>query len=535
MINCYFLSLIENVPPTGYWDHGLIHEILDRINAEKREVHSLPESDFAIVVLPAKGHIGYEAHVRKELQKLKSCVLILTSDEESKFDISQIKHSHIKIWVQYPRPDQSESYRKIGCGYPPDIHNLKELSLSKIHDWFFAGQITHSRRELMATQLIRMKNGQFMPTSGFAQGMNQDAYYSMISSSKVVPCPSGPATVDTFRLYESLELGAVPIADTETPLEYWKNYWQWLFDEEPPFPTIRNYDDLAGYTEDCVNQYPRLNNKVQAFWLRYKTMLVKQLFCDIQELTGQNMQHKITVVVPVSPIKSHPSTDIIEETINSIRYHLPDSEIIVTFDGVREEQAHLLDQYHEHIRRFLWKSRFWGNITPIIFDGHIHQNGMMNAIIDQIDTEMILYVEQDTPIVTDEPINWDFLQQAILTGESNVIRFHFEAHIPHVHEYLMLGKSHDWLMRTIQWSQRPHLASKAFYRRMLEKNFSNKARCFIEDLIHGKLIEAYQKDGMQGWNQWRVHIYMPDEKNIKRSYHTDGRAGEAKFDNDQVW
>lgn len=532
-MKAYFLSLREDTPQRGFWDYGLLEDILSSF--EKIEVSTLPETDSAIVVIPARSHAGLIKEVNTQLRKIKSVVLFLMGDEEASFPSDKIKHNNIKIWIQNPSSKQDAKFRKLGCGYPSQIKDYTQFPETKTNDWFFSGQITHIRRNLMATQLLRMQNGTFMPTSGFAQGLSHDLYYQHIAHSKVVPCPSGPATVDTFRVYEALELGAVPIADSETPIEKWNNFWNWLFDEEPPFPIISNYDDLPGYVEDCVNQYPQLNNKVQAFWLRYKTMLVKRLFSDIQELTGQNMQHKITVVLPVSPIKSHPSTDIIEETINSIRYHLPDSEIIVTFDGVREEQAEMTDQYHEHIRRFLWKSRFWGNITPIIFDRHIHQNGMMNAIIDKIDTEMILYVEQDTPIVTDEPINWDFLQQAILSGESNVIRFHFEAHIPHVHEYLMLGKSHDWLMRTIQWSQRPHLASKAFYRRMIERNFSENAKCFIEDLIHGKLIEAYQKDGMQGWNQWRVHIYMPDEKNIKRSYHTDGRQGGEKYDDKQIW
>jgi len=33
----------------------------------------------------------------------------------------------------------------------------------------------------------------------------------------------------------------------------------------------------------------------------------------------------------------------------------------------------------------------------------------------------------------------------------------------------------------------------------------------------------------------RVAIYMPDEGNIKRSYHLDGRRGEAKHDESQVF
>jgi hypothetical protein len=73
------------------------------------------------------------------------------------------------------------------------------------------------------------------------------------------------------------------------------------------------------------------------------------------------------------------------------------------------------------------------------------------------------------------------------------------------------------------------MASTAFYRRVMSENFSQQANCFIEDVIHGKLHNAFIQDGEQGWNQWRVHIYHP-EGNIKRSYTTDGRQGAEKFD-----
>ena len=61
----------------------------------------------------------------------------------------------------------------------------------------------------------------------------------------------------------------------------------------------------------------------------------------------------ITAVIPVSPIKSHPEIGILTETLDSIRHHLPDAEMIVTFDGVREEQEDRRGDYEEATRRTL--------------------------------------------------------------------------------------------------------------------------------------------------------------------------------------
>ena len=58
---------------------------------------------------------------------------------------------------------------------------------------------------------------------------------------------------------------------------------------------------------------------------------------------------EITVVIPTSPIPSHPSTAIIDETIASVRKQLPDSRIIVTADGVRAEQVGMANNYFEYL------------------------------------------------------------------------------------------------------------------------------------------------------------------------------------------
>lgn len=531
MVQVQWLSLKKETPPQGYWDYGLLEELLE--DFPDVITGSILPDEFSIVVLPARHHADMVKQVNKELAKLDSVLLFLMGDEENDFPIEKIKHERILIWVQNPPKDMNDKYRKLGCGYPPLIHKCEKL-VEKDIDWSFAGQITHERRELCVSKLKEIGGGALIETEGFTQGIPQDEYYELMSKSKVVVCPSGPVTVDTFRAFEALELGCVPIVDTETPRAAWHGFWEWLFDGPVPFPTINDYDNLPGYIKDAVDKYPVINNRCQSWWMQYKSSLKKQIYADIKHLGGEHALPDITVVIPVSPIPSHPETDTLEETIGSVRHHLPDSEIILKFDGIRSEQEASRKNYEEHIRRVLWKARKWGHITPYIFEEHLHQSGMMKYIMDKIKTPLLLYVEQDTPLVTDEEIDWRIVKDAILSGESNVIRFHHESRIPTEHNHLMIGGVVNQLQKTYQWSQRPHLASTAFYRRMMNENFSDKSNCFIEDLAHGKAQMAYISDRKMGWNQWRVHIYMPG-KNIKRSYHTDGRKGAKKYDEKQVW
>lgn len=243
-----------------------------------------------------------------------------------------------------------------------------------------------------------------------------------------------------------------------------------------------------------------------------------------------------TVIIPVSPIRFHPDISILTETIESVRHWLPDAEIFLTFDGVRTEHELWRNNYELAIHRALeLADTVWHPVVPYLFEQHEHQTGMLRRILPEIRTPLLLYVESDTPLVTDEPIAWDVIATAILGGASNMVRLHHEAVIPDGHHHLMHGDEPQFpLMRTSQWSQRPHLASTAYYRRIIKECFSPQSKAFVEDRMYGVVSEAFHVDGPAGWMQHRVHIYNPGP-NMKRSLNLDGRGGAEKHDHDQVF
>ena len=234
----------------------------------------------------------------------------------------------------------------------------------------------------------------------------------------------------------------------------------------------------------------------------------------------------VTIVVVSSVIPSHPDTFILDETIASVRSHFPDNEIILQLDGLRKERLARKDDYDEFKSRVLWKCLHeWKNVLPIIFDDHNHQTDMMKKTIDDVQTAAILYVEGDAPITPDCEIDWQKCLDMLEYEKANTIRFHFETSIPVDHEHLMFGIE-DGFMKTLQWSQRPHLSLTKYYREVVLPACDEKT--FIEDKFHG----VVQDDG---WDKHKLWIYHP-EGSIKRSYHLDGRAGTRKFtSDDDAW
>lgn len=526
MIPYKFLSVKKGTPATGYWDMELINDIF-------KDPHFTDKQDGkgAIVVLPGAYQGGLVKTINRQLNTLEWCILIITSDEESKFPVEQISHPNIKIYTQYPKQGRHDAYGKWPLGYTAETRQYLGI-VDKGLDFFFSGQVTHQRRKECVDSLQSIGNlkGRIVATQGFSKGLSPKDYMEHMIGARVVPCPAGPICADSFRVYEALEAGAIPIADNISQAGDYA-YWEYLIGNVP-FPTINNYKDLPGYIEDQLQDWLPKANKIQAWYIKWKHDLKHKLLDDVAELTGKRYNEAITVVIPVSPIKSHPDTKILDETIRTIRQHLS-CEIIITFDGVRPEQEARRDDYNEFIRRALFRCNTAWNAIPILFDEHMHQSGMLRETINEVKTPLLLYVEQDTPLTPDMPIPWRQLADYIMDGQSNLIRFHFESFIPKDHEHMMLGMEPNMpLMRTAQWSQRPHLASTAYYKRLLSTYFSHESKAFIEDRLHGVLHEAYLNDGEMGWQQHKVHIYHP-EGSIKRSYHLDGREGEEKYDDTQ--
>ena len=242
----------------------------------------------------------------------------------------------------------------------------------------------------------------------------------------------------------------------------------------------------------------------------------------------------ITVIIATSPLPSHPGTHIIDETLSTIRTHLPDSEILLCFDGVREEQSDRAEAYNEYKTTMLWRCLHqYENVLPIIFEEHLHQSGMIRQVLDTIRTPLLLYVEGDAPLTPDLPIDWQKCVDYIMDGHANTIRFHHENVLPKEHEPLMLGEPDHGFRKTFQWSQRPHLSTVAYYRDVVIPTLPE--RSFIEDSFHGTVQNDYYRDGMIGWYKHRLVIYYP-KGGIKRSYHLDGREGGRKFtSDDEVW
>lgn len=245
----------------------------------------------------------------------------------------------------------------------------------------------------------------------------------------------------------------------------------------------------------------------------------------------------VTILVSTSPVPSHPDTALLDETIARLRAYpeLADCQLILMADGVRAEQQHRKLAYDE------FKGRVRGRINSsqlphvILLESttHEHQANMTMLALEKVKTPFIFFCEHDTYPVGDVPMAGIVEAMQAHPDRLKHVRLHiFERMLPE-HDYLMFDKAPIRigglpLVRTKQWSQRPHFASSEYYRWFLRTYFKKHPKTFIEDPLYGIILEDYEKGAVV--EKWGMAIYAPEGDKL-RSGHSCGRTkGAAKPD-----
>lgn len=237
---------------------------------------------------------------------------------------------------------------------------------------------------------------------------------------------------------------------------------------------------------------------------------------------------KLTILIPTSPIPSHPSTEIIDDAISKIRVYT-DAQIIIMFDGVHTSLEHRRSAYKEYL--FNVEDNIdvgnYGRCRTLLFNVHEHQARMTRKALESVSTPLIMFCEHDCAPIGDIPFH-HICETVEHERTINYMRFNIFDRILEEHNYLMLTSSITSLgipyTRTIQYSQRPHIAKTDWYRDILTKYFKPEDKTMIEDVMHGVVIEGHKITG----EDFGLAIYTPPGNQL-RSYHSDGRGSDEKI------
>ncbi len=83
--------------------------------------------------------------------------------------------------------------------------------------------------------------------------LGPEEYRTILAMSIFAPCPPGNYNQETFRLYEALEAGTIPIVLRSTNAQPY-DYWKCIFGTEDSIIIVENWEDAKSSRNNTVGR-----------------------------------------------------------------------------------------------------------------------------------------------------------------------------------------------------------------------------------------------------------------------------------------
>ena len=151
---------------------------------------------------------------------------------------------------------------------------------SRHFPWAFMGTIWRSGQRLLATSLFlsALPQGLFFGGRHFGQGVPLLQYKQGLLDSVFALCPEGDRHFDTFRLFESLQMGCLPMVVER------HGQARQVLGPHFPLPIFPDWNAALKFVESTLispRQLDQFQGQVQAWWQSRKATLAAQLHHDL--------------------------------------------------------------------------------------------------------------------------------------------------------------------------------------------------------------------------------------------------------------
>ncbi len=140
------------------------------------------------------------------------------------------------------------------------------------YPWSFMGTLWPKTTRSKALKIFQDQIPEGFTYGGlkFGQGLPIDSYLPVLLQSTFSLCPEGNRHSETFRFYESLQLGCIPIT-LENTYAHKK-----LFNEDLPLPVFRSWEDAVNFVTQTMKEpilLDQLQLNVNQWWTNQKYYL----------------------------------------------------------------------------------------------------------------------------------------------------------------------------------------------------------------------------------------------------------------------
>ena len=215
--------------------------------------------------------------------KVKKIFLIHLGDEggAEKKDLVYSLCEHIWRTFSLPMFKNFKNVTSIPIGYKCDPIKDNINILKRNYKWSFLGTTHGSSRYDLLDKHKNIIPNFINLTEDFSgkRSMDTNDYYKILNNSIFAPIPHGYFHPETYRLYEALEAGCIPII--ENPFQFFDNFLP-----NNPLLSVNSWEDsstiIKKYLEN-KKDIEILRNKINDWWTQHKENL-KETFLIIKNV-----------------------------------------------------------------------------------------------------------------------------------------------------------------------------------------------------------------------------------------------------------
>jgi len=248
-----------------------IYEVLNKIKFEIIQSEKDLESEDILIIVDSSIEKKEELYTKLKLMCSKM-FLIHLGDEAHAYDLFQLYNKFNYVWRTFCS-NRYFNNKKVSClpiGYKSGTFFKKEV-VERKYKWVFLGTPHKSSRHDLLFQLSDIEPSFSHKTKKFNEKIIDVSKMSeILTSTEFIPCPNGFVHPETYRLYEALECGCIPIVENAY------KYYDRLFPNNPFIkvdrwieakPVIREWkkDQIEQKREECRTWWSQYKNQLQEF------------------------------------------------------------------------------------------------------------------------------------------------------------------------------------------------------------------------------------------------------------------------------
>jgi len=248
-----------------------IQEILKKTKYKIIENEKSIEKNDVLIIVDSSPEKKTKLYNRLKLSCSK-ILLFHLGDESGAHDLTEIYNICDFVWRTFCSNKYFKN-NKIKCipiGYKSGLINKNKDK--REYKWAFTGTPHKSSRHDLLFQLSDIKPFFCHKTKRFNEKIiSVEEMSEILSSTEFIPCPNGFFHPETYRLYEALQCGCIPIVENAY------KYYDRLFPNNP-FIKVEKWADAKpmtnGWEQDQIN---KKKEECIEWWSNYKIELQKSV------------------------------------------------------------------------------------------------------------------------------------------------------------------------------------------------------------------------------------------------------------------